>query len=151
MNNYLKLNVDEQPEDIKQLKEQCDIDDENEVQEITAARNHMKNIKAVYVTCNQTFTLNNGLKNISRNSTLSSGEIFVATCSEIERKETITCVKHVNQPVMNGPQKMRLKLTRKTLLLRRKNEKNDEGDGKQGNIGREKNTKMSRLQYESEL
>ena len=30
-------------------------------------------------------------------------------------------MKQVNQPVMNGPQKMRLKITKKTLLLRRKN------------------------------
>ena len=30
-------------------------------------------------------------------------------------------MKHVDQPVMNGPQKMRLTITKKTLLLRRKN------------------------------
>ena len=41
VNNVHKLNVDEQQEDIKHLKEQCDIDDED--QEITAARNPMKN------------------------------------------------------------------------------------------------------------
>ena len=29
------------------LKEQCDIDDEDEVQKITSARNHMKKNKAV--------------------------------------------------------------------------------------------------------
>ena len=29
--------------------------------------------------------------------------------------------KHVNQPVMNAPQKMGLKTTKKTLLLRKKN------------------------------
>ena len=37
MNNELKLNVDEQQDDIKHLKEQCDIDNEDKVQEITAA------------------------------------------------------------------------------------------------------------------
>ena len=78
-----------------------------------------KKNKAVYVTCNQTFAMKNWFKNISRKSTLSSGEIIVAKCSEIERKRTITYKKHVNQPVMNGPQKMRLKITKKTLLLKR--------------------------------
>ena len=38
------LNVDEQQDDIKHLKEQCDIEDEDEVQEITAARNPIKRI-----------------------------------------------------------------------------------------------------------
>ena len=33
VNNDLKLNVDEQQDDIKHLKEQCDIDDADEVQE----------------------------------------------------------------------------------------------------------------------
>ena len=42
MNNELKLNVDEQQDDIKHLKGQCDIDVEDEVQEITAAINPMK-------------------------------------------------------------------------------------------------------------
>ena len=36
VNNELKLNVGEQQDDIKHLKEPCDIDDENKVQEITA-------------------------------------------------------------------------------------------------------------------
>ena len=62
MNNDLKLNVDKQQDDIKHLKEQCDIDDKDEVQEITAARNPMKMYKAVYVTCNQTFATENWLK-----------------------------------------------------------------------------------------
>ena len=62
VNNDLKLNVDEQQDDLKHLKEQCDIDDENEVQEVTAARNLMKRNKAVYVTCNQTFAMKNWLK-----------------------------------------------------------------------------------------
>ena len=36
------LNVDEQQDDIKYLKEECDIDDEDEVQKITAARTPIK-------------------------------------------------------------------------------------------------------------
>ena len=62
VNNELNLNVDEQNYDIKRLKVQCDIDDEDEVQEITAARNPMKKNKAVYVTCNQIFAKKNWLK-----------------------------------------------------------------------------------------
>ena len=38
----IKVNVDEQHDDIKHLKEQCDIGDEDEVQEITAARTPIK-------------------------------------------------------------------------------------------------------------
>ena len=43
VNNDLKFNVHEQQDDIKHLKGQCDTDDEDEVQEITVARNPMKN------------------------------------------------------------------------------------------------------------
>ena len=39
VNKDLKLHVDEQQDVIKHLKEQCDKDDEDEVQEITVARN----------------------------------------------------------------------------------------------------------------
>ena len=53
VNNPLQLNVDEQKDDIKHLKEQCDLGDEDEVQEITAARNPMKKNKAVYVKYNK--------------------------------------------------------------------------------------------------
>ena len=42
MNRNIKLNVDEQQDDIKHLKQQCDIEDEDKVQEITAARNPIK-------------------------------------------------------------------------------------------------------------
>ena len=42
VNNDLNLNVGEQQDDIKHLKEQCDINDEDEVQEITTARNPIK-------------------------------------------------------------------------------------------------------------
>ena len=38
------------------------IDDEDEVQEITAARTPMKNNRPVCVTCNQTLVLKNGCK-----------------------------------------------------------------------------------------
>ena len=46
MNNEVTLNVDEQQDDIKPLKEQRDIDDEGEVEEITAAITPMKKKKA---------------------------------------------------------------------------------------------------------
>ena len=36
LNNECKLNVDKQQDDIKHLKEQCDIDNKDYVQEITA-------------------------------------------------------------------------------------------------------------------
>ena len=49
MNN--KLNVDEQQDDIKHLKEQSDIDDEDDVQEIKAAITPMKKKKPLCVTC----------------------------------------------------------------------------------------------------
>ena len=45
-NNEPKLNVDEQQDDIKHLKEQFDLDNEDEVQEITAAITPMKKKKA---------------------------------------------------------------------------------------------------------
>ena len=35
--NELKINVDEQQDDITHIKERCDTDDEDEVQEIKAA------------------------------------------------------------------------------------------------------------------
>ena len=54
LNNELKLNV------AKQLQEQCDIDDEDEVQEITAARILMKKNRPVCVTCNPTFAIKMG-------------------------------------------------------------------------------------------
>ena len=49
MNNELRLNVDDQQDDIKRLKEQCDIDDEDEVREITAAKTPMKKKKNLCV------------------------------------------------------------------------------------------------------
>ena len=86
VNNELKLNVDDQQDDIKHLKEQWEIYDEDEVQKITAARTPMKKNRPMCVTCNKKLAMKNGLKNISRKSTLSSGEIIVAKCSKIEKK-----------------------------------------------------------------
>ena len=86
MNNELQLNVDKQQDDINRLKEQCDIDNEDETQEIQTAISPKKKKKTVFVTCIQTFVTKNGLKNVSMKSRLSSGEIIVAKSSEIERK-----------------------------------------------------------------
>ena len=63
MNIELKVNVDEQHNDITHLKEQCDIGEEDEVQEITAARTPIKKKRPVCVTCNQTFAMTNKLTN----------------------------------------------------------------------------------------
>ena len=46
VNRELKLNVDEQEDDLKQ----CDIDDEDGVQEITVARTPMRKNRQVCVT-----------------------------------------------------------------------------------------------------
>ena len=56
------LNVDEQQDDIKHIKEECDINNEDEAKEITAAITPMKTKKPVCVTCNQKFITKNGLK-----------------------------------------------------------------------------------------
>ena len=69
-------------DDKKHLKEQCEIDDE--VQEITIDNTPMKKNRPLSLTCNQTFALKGGLKKISRKSTLSSCEILLEKCSEIE-------------------------------------------------------------------
>ena len=50
---------------------------------------------------------------------ISSSKIIVAKYSEIEMKQIITFLKYVNQPGMNAAQKMRLKMTKKTVLLRK--------------------------------
>ena len=71
------------------------------------------------MTCNQTFAIKKWLKNLSRKSTLGSGKIIVAKYSEIEVKYKITFMKYVNQLGMKAAQKMRLKMTKKTVLLRR--------------------------------
>ena len=54
VNNELKFIVDEQQDDITHLKWQYDIDDEDKVQEITAARTPMKKN---WPLCNQTFAI----------------------------------------------------------------------------------------------
>ena len=45
------------------------------------------------------------LKNIPMKITMTSGGIILAKCQEIEMKETITLMKHVNKPVMNKTRK----------------------------------------------
>ena len=63
MNNNIKLNVDEQQDDIKHLKkEQWDKTCEDKVQEITAARIPMKKNKPVCVPGDQTFVMKIGMK-----------------------------------------------------------------------------------------
>ena len=58
----LNLNVDEQQDEKKTFKVKSDIDDSDKFQEITAARNPMKNNRPVCVTYNQTLALKNGCK-----------------------------------------------------------------------------------------
>ena len=53
MNNQLKVNVDEQQDDIKYLKEQCNKDDKDKVQEIPGAGTPMKKKISVCVICNK--------------------------------------------------------------------------------------------------
>ena len=45
VNNELKVNIDNLLVDMKHLKEQCDIDDEDKVQKTTVARTPMKKSK----------------------------------------------------------------------------------------------------------
>ena len=68
VNNELRLNVDEQQDD-KTLKVKSNIDDSDEVQEITAARTPMQNNRPVCVTCHQTLALKNGCKKTYRGRT----------------------------------------------------------------------------------
>ena len=68
------------------FNKQCDIDDKDEVQEITAAKKPMKKKKPVCVTCNQTLVTKNGGEKLSKKSRWSSGVIVEAKCSEIKRK-----------------------------------------------------------------
>ena len=91
-NSELKINVNEQNVDMKHLKEKY----EDEVQQIIAARTPIKKNEPVCITCNQTFAMKNRLKNLSRKSTLRSGEIIIAKHSEIEMKQIISFMKHVN-------------------------------------------------------
>ena len=102
--------------DMKHLKEKCDIDDKDELQQITAERTTIKKSKPVFVTCNQTFAMQNWLKNLSKKSTLSSRKIIVAKYSEIKMQQTIMFTKYGNQPGMKAAKKTRLKRTKKTVL-----------------------------------
>ena len=83
VNNDHELNIDEQQDDINYFFF-C-IDYKDEVQDITAYKNCMKNIKAVYVTCHHTFAMQNGLKKHVQEEHTELWQI-VAKCSEIERK-----------------------------------------------------------------
>ena len=49
MNIDLQLNVDEQQDDIKHLRQQCDIDNEDKFQEITVAITTMN--KEIFCVC----------------------------------------------------------------------------------------------------
>ena len=53
VNNQLKVNVDEQQDDIKYLREQCNKDYKDKVQDITGAGTPMKKNKSVCVTCDK--------------------------------------------------------------------------------------------------
>ena len=57
VNNEHKVNVDDQQVDMKHLKEQCDIDDEDKFQKTTVSRTPMKKSKSVCVSCYQTFAI----------------------------------------------------------------------------------------------
>ena len=50
-------NVDDQQVDMKHLKEQCNLDDEDKVQKTTVSRTPMKKSKYVCVSCYQTFAI----------------------------------------------------------------------------------------------
>ena len=54
VNSQLKVNVDEQRNDIKDLKEPCNKDDKEQIPEISGAGTFMKKDKSVCVLCNQT-------------------------------------------------------------------------------------------------
>ena len=58
VNNQLKVNVDEQQDDIKDLREQCNKDDKDKVQEISGAGIPMKKNKSVCVKWNKKFKKN---------------------------------------------------------------------------------------------
>ena len=60
VNNQFKVNVDEQQDDINDLKESCNKDDKDKVQEISGAATPMKKNKSVCVTCNKNLQETNG-------------------------------------------------------------------------------------------
>ena len=45
--------------DMKHFKKKCDVDDQEELQQITGARTPMKMCKPLCVICNQTFAMKN--------------------------------------------------------------------------------------------
>ena len=99
VNNEPSLNVDVQQDD-NTFKVQGDIDDSKKVQEITAARTPMIINRTVRGTCNQTLALKNWCKkNLSRKSTLSSGEIIATKCSAVIEIEVDNCIYEACQPI----------------------------------------------------
>ena len=75
-----------------------------------------KKNRPVCVACNQTFAIKNGLKNHIQEE---HNEVWWNYCGKMFRnwKEVINHMNNVNQPVMNAPQKIRLKMKKKTLLI----------------------------------
>ena len=65
VNSEPRVNFNEQQDD-KTFKVKSDIDDSDEVQEITTARTPLENNRPVCVTCNQTLALKNGCKKTYR-------------------------------------------------------------------------------------
>ena len=83
VNKELKENIDDQQVDMKYLKEQCDIDDEDKVQKTAVARAPMKNSQYVCVTYYQTFAMTNRLEKLIQKRHTKLCKINVAKCSEI--------------------------------------------------------------------
>ena len=62
VNNPLKVNVDEQQNDIKDLNKQCNKDDKDKVQKISGAETPMKKNKSECVRCNKIYRTKIGWK-----------------------------------------------------------------------------------------
>ena len=92
VNNELKFNVDEQKYDIKDLKDQCDIDDEDKVlKKSQLLEPHEKN-RPVCVTCNQAVVMKNGLeKHIHEEHS----KLWQIDCEKIFRKRNLSRQSHV--------------------------------------------------------
>ena len=69
LNNQLKVNVDEQQDDIKDLGEQCNKDDKDKVQKISGAGTLMKNNESVCVSCDKILRRKNGWNILSSKGT----------------------------------------------------------------------------------
>ena len=117
--NYeLKINVDEQHVDMKSLKITCDIDDEYEGQEIIAARTLKAKVQVcVCLTCNQKLAGTNLYKKNYPDWAHKAVVYYCGKCSEMEMKQTITFMKHVNKPVMNAATKDKVKNDQKYKVV----------------------------------